>query len=166
MKELSRQERVHFILKRDGAHCVICDKPFMPNSEITIDHWIPKAAGGSDDLENLRLAHKKCNVWKGDRVPNEDGSLPPKPPKNDFVRRKESKKLLKSLICHKCNNGRLLKQNEICKTCNSPAGPEKYPHWAKRDAIKCTHTGIEWCWACSIGWVERAPLAQLVRVSH
>lgn len=31
----------------------------------TVDHVIPRAKGGSDDLENLVLACHKCNLDKG-----------------------------------------------------------------------------------------------------
>lgn len=153
MRELSRKEKISIILNRDGAYCAICDKSFHPNSEITIDHWIPKAAGGTDEMDNLKLAHRVCNVWKGDRVPNEDGTLPPRPKRVENNRL--NKKALRDSICEKCNNGRLLKQYEICNACNSKPEPSYAPHWAKKPSNICSHNGVEWCWACSIGWVKR-----------
>ena len=41
--------------------------PFSP----TVDHIIPCARGGSDDLDNLQLAHRKCNREKSDNMPAE-----------------------------------------------------------------------------------------------
>lgn len=35
---------------------------------MTIDHFIPLAKGGSNHIRNLRLAHKKCNLEKGNRI--------------------------------------------------------------------------------------------------
>lgn len=35
----------------------------------TVDHIIPCAKGGSDDLDNLQLAHRKCNRLKSDQMP-------------------------------------------------------------------------------------------------
>lgn len=32
---------------------------------MTIDHAIPKARGGTNDLHNLRLAHELCNHRRG-----------------------------------------------------------------------------------------------------
>ena len=36
----------------------------------TVDHIIPCAKGGSDDIENLQLAHRKCNRDKSDKMPD------------------------------------------------------------------------------------------------
>ena len=37
----------------------------------TVDHIIPVAKGGSDDLENLVAACKRCNSAKQDKMPDE-----------------------------------------------------------------------------------------------
>lgn len=34
---------------------------------VTVDHVVPQAHGGDDDLENLRLAHGTCNSRRGTR---------------------------------------------------------------------------------------------------
>ena len=36
----------------------------------TIDHLIPQAEGGSDDLANLALAHYRCNCLRGENMLN------------------------------------------------------------------------------------------------
>jgi hypothetical protein len=55
--------------------CSICKKD-MPLKDLTIDHIIPKAKGGSSQLVNLQLACEPCNVLKADNVyqiePNTD----------------------------------------------------------------------------------------------
>lgn len=35
---------------------------------LNLDHVVPKSRGGSDNLNNLVLAHKKCNSSKGNRL--------------------------------------------------------------------------------------------------
>jgi len=52
------------VIARDGLVCQYCKANLMP-SEATIDHVVPVSRGGSDDLENLRVACRKCNVKKG-----------------------------------------------------------------------------------------------------
>ena len=53
---------------RDGWKCMLCNKKFAKRrdfgssrSSITIDHIQPRSFGGSDELSNLRLAHRRCN---------------------------------------------------------------------------------------------------------
>jgi len=65
---------VFAIAQRDGTDCTICCEPvdmtlrrrdsvFCPS----IDHRLPRARGGTDDPENLALAHFWCNAVKSDR---------------------------------------------------------------------------------------------------
>lgn len=62
------------LLIRDFLICGICDQPVDPDLKwpahrsVTVDHIIPVAHGGSDDIENLQLAHLACNATKQDRV--------------------------------------------------------------------------------------------------
>jgi 5-methylcytosine-specific restriction endonuclease McrA len=50
--------------EQHGGHCHYCKKP-IKNGEFSIDHVEAKAKGGSDSLQNLVIAHKVCNVAKG-----------------------------------------------------------------------------------------------------
>lgn len=161
MKEkLSRRDKINIILERDGAICAICFREFEDPLDATLEHWIPRAAGGSEDFDNLKVAHKKCNAWKGDRVPNADGTIPPRPVTKKKHTTRGQRRSLRSSVCTDCNNGRLLKRGEVCGICNSYPSPAHAPHWAKKPANICSHGGADWCWACSIGIVERQSALQ------
>jgi hypothetical protein len=151
---LSRTERIELIIERDGPDCFLCGEPFSKNQKITIDHWIPKAAGGTEELHNLRIAHKLCNIRKSDLIPPDDSTVPMKEPKP--VKRKKG--ILRSEImarfCVVCENGRKLGHNDLCNQCGSPPGPVENPRYLKRKAQDCDHA-YHWCWACSIGIVEK-----------
>ena len=57
--------------------CGICGMPVDKSLSYphpmspTVDHIIPCAKGGSDDLDNLQLAHRQCNRLKSDKMPEE-----------------------------------------------------------------------------------------------
>jgi 5-methylcytosine-specific restriction endonuclease McrA len=55
------------VYARDGHRCVICDSP----DDLTLDHWIPRARGGKNTLENCRTMCRGCNHAKGDKMPAE-----------------------------------------------------------------------------------------------
>lgn len=61
----TRLFRVRYIADRDGYRCWYCEIPFYEYGEVTIEHEIPRSAGGTDALTNLRLACKPCNAAKG-----------------------------------------------------------------------------------------------------
>ncbi len=56
------------ILRRDEFRCQYCGKH---DSQLTIDHVIPKRHGGKDTWENLVTACVQCNNVKGDRTPDQ-----------------------------------------------------------------------------------------------
>ena len=148
-----RKHVIETLRKRDGFFCFICKKPFAHDERPTIDHWIPRAAGGADEMHNYRLAHLACNTKKGDLVPNEDGTIPSRI-KSNYRTRKVSKREVLSRLCTKCNDGRNLTAGDTCEDCGSGAGPYDAPHYLKRPSPQCDHD-IYWCWACGIGIVER-----------
>ncbi len=55
---------------RDGDCCFYCLRSVRPVDE-TIDHYEPMSAGGSDHLENLRLACRPCNEEKASLIPTD-----------------------------------------------------------------------------------------------
>lgn len=62
-------KRLRKLVERDGWDCWLCEWPVNPftleEHRASADHVIPKAQGGSNDLENLRLAHASCNEYRG-----------------------------------------------------------------------------------------------------
>lgn len=61
------------VVKRDGNKCHLCGKrvnmslPGTDRMGPTVDHLLPIAAGGLDELANVRLAHRSCNCSRGTR---------------------------------------------------------------------------------------------------
>lgn len=63
------------VANRDGWVCHLCGKDidrerrhWAGNPDplaLSIDHVIPWSKGGTDDLDNLRAAHWRCNVSRG-----------------------------------------------------------------------------------------------------
>lgn len=163
--KVPRAEIVAALRARDGDTCQhpdcgreidfsIEEGPLEP----TVDHWYPqyygKASGWTQaeiwDLSNLKMMHKKCNAKKGDLIPNEDGTLPPKPQSTFRFRRQ--KRAGRAELCVQCDNGHNLAVDEVCANCGCTA--QRFPRWAKVKAPECDHE-LFWCWACSIGIVER-----------
>lgn len=64
-----RWQRNHLIAKY-GCICFLCNHP-LTMKEVTIDHYEPLGKGGSDTLDNYRLAHSACNNLKADMTPEE-----------------------------------------------------------------------------------------------
>lgn len=56
-----------------GTRCCLCHQPvdlrrrFPDRWSASVEHLVPRSKGGSDDLENLRLAHLGCNSSRGNR---------------------------------------------------------------------------------------------------
>lgn len=67
------------IFDRDGYDCYLCQEPVdftaphvigQPGWETYphVEHVVPLALGGDDTLENVKIAHAKCNMDKGVRL--------------------------------------------------------------------------------------------------
>jgi 5-methylcytosine-specific restriction endonuclease McrA len=63
---------------RDGDNCALCGEPInfalKPSGQgrrgangVSIDHIVPLVAGGTNALNNLQLAHGRCNRAKARR---------------------------------------------------------------------------------------------------
>jgi len=52
------------VFQRDGMHCLKCGS----EEGLTIDHVVPLARGGNNDVENLQTLCYRCNSAKGDAV--------------------------------------------------------------------------------------------------
>ena len=53
------------VIERDGRQCGICGKEIVADESIDIDHIKPFSLGGTDTLDNLQVAHARCNRSKG-----------------------------------------------------------------------------------------------------
>ena len=60
MTPRAKQSRIRRLIERDGLICQICFEP-MVGGDFTLVHIVPKGAGGSNGIYNLRLAHYRCN---------------------------------------------------------------------------------------------------------
>lgn len=50
------------VIARDGGICQLCYRLVQgDHRDAHIDHIVPKAAGGRDELSNLRLLHASCH---------------------------------------------------------------------------------------------------------
>lgn len=58
------------LLARDEHRCQYCGRR-MPNSQLSMDHVIPRSRGGQTTWENVVCACLACNVKKGGRTPRE-----------------------------------------------------------------------------------------------
>ncbi|MCW1969609.1 MAG: HNH endonuclease [Anaerolineae bacterium] len=57
------------VAQRANYRCEYCHAPQLVfNIEFEVDHIVPLALGGSDDLSNLALACRACNLRKGKLV--------------------------------------------------------------------------------------------------
>ncbi|ASR76527.1 HNH endonuclease [Streptomyces phage Sushi23] len=160
--KFNRKEIVKALTLRDGLICRYpgCETSFTKDNGPTIDHWFPLSAGGTWDLDNLKLMHKKCNSAKGDKIPLDDGTLPVVEKKQRVSR--AVKRSERPVVCEQCQSGRLLGPDEECDQCGSGPMPPSYPQWSKMRANECTHEGIWWCWACISGVVDRVPASKIV----
>lgn len=55
------------LIAKHGMVCALCSKPIESEEELTVDHIIPRAMGGATTYENCQLAHKECNLRKGNK---------------------------------------------------------------------------------------------------
>lgn len=55
------------VIHRDGHVCHICGGD-VPEDDVHLDHVHPVSLGGRNELDNLRVAHSRCNMRKGART--------------------------------------------------------------------------------------------------
>src|SRR4051812_35354403 len=67
--------RIEELGDRDDWTCWVCGGavdsrcPSGSPHRASVDHVIPRSRGGTNDLGNLRLAHRRCNGQRGSRLP-------------------------------------------------------------------------------------------------
>ncbi|MDR2457920.1 MAG: HNH endonuclease [Clostridiales Family XIII bacterium] len=71
---MTRLQKNKNTILREQTNCAICGLPvnktlskFDPYAP-QVDHIIPHIKGGSDDLDNLQLTHRICNLQKGTKT--------------------------------------------------------------------------------------------------
>ncbi|MGB0749943.1 MAG: HNH endonuclease [Magnetospiraceae bacterium] len=67
------------VFLRDYFSCQYCGHRF-PAPELTFDHVIPRARGGTTRWDNVVAACSPCNLRKGSRMPRDVGMMPLKRP--------------------------------------------------------------------------------------
>jgi 5-methylcytosine-specific restriction endonuclease McrA len=76
------------IFARDRNRCQYCGRKY-PTTELSLDHIIPRSAGGKSVWENIVCACTACNIKKGGRTPQQAGMTlvlkPVKPKHNPLV---------------------------------------------------------------------------------
>ncbi len=58
-----------YVFDRDKYQCQSCGKTKL-ETELTIDHIMPLARGGSNDISNLHTLCRTCNQKKTDKLDN------------------------------------------------------------------------------------------------
>ncbi len=59
-----RRRRIRLRKLADDPHCAYCGRE-LDSQWSTLDHLIPREAGGTDDIGNLSLCCFRCNQRKG-----------------------------------------------------------------------------------------------------
>ncbi len=67
-----RESRKDTLRKMQANQCCWCGRPMQNDKENkwdyeTFEHLMPVSKGGSNDMQNLALAHKKCNEERGNK---------------------------------------------------------------------------------------------------
>lgn len=60
----------HYLYYRDGQVCYFCGKQ-MVYGKVSLDHYLPRSAGGTDDVFNLVISCKACNGQKKNQIPSD-----------------------------------------------------------------------------------------------
>jgi 5-methylcytosine-specific restriction endonuclease McrA len=63
------------LAQRDGPECCWCGR-WCRSTDMTIEHLLPRALGGTDALENLALACAACNNARGAELGPPAGIVP------------------------------------------------------------------------------------------
>ncbi len=108
----------HTLFRRDGQLCMYCGGRF-PSRALTRDHVRPISLGGADTWANVVAACKRCNNFKGGRLPEDAGlellAVPFVPTYAEYIYLKGRQVLadqMEFLIAHFPRNSRLHRQFE------------------------------------------------------
>lgn len=82
-RKFRRQVTNTFLFARDGYRCQYCARgqdQFKFRECLTRDHLVPLSRGGTNAWDNVVTACSKCNTRKGNRLPEQCGMYPIRPP--------------------------------------------------------------------------------------
>ncbi|MFN6475256.1 HNH endonuclease [Nostoc sp. DedQUE07] len=65
-----RRKKRPLLIAKYGMNCFWCGHSLTPET-LTVDHYIPLSRGGSNRIENLRLACESCNQKRGNTMPED-----------------------------------------------------------------------------------------------
>lgn len=72
-RNTTQRDKDRRTIAKTGGPCSICGAPIdysLPHrdpGEFVVDHVVPLARGGRDDITNKAAAHRACNAAKSDR---------------------------------------------------------------------------------------------------
>lgn len=161
IEQLTKPEMVELLANDWGYFCFLCEDEFTENDGPTIDHWIPLSKGGTWDLENLRIMHRRCNAIKSDTMPVDDYTVVIKT-RLPASRRRVEKRNGRPIFCTLCESGRLLLIGEECGLCGSGPQPATAPRTLQTSPAQCDHD----VWHCRECFVENPSLrrSSLVKI--
>ena len=68
-KKYTKEERKMVYEKADGC-CMLCGQKMLLE-DMTLDHIVPLSMGGKDEMANLQAAHRECNQFKSNILPED-----------------------------------------------------------------------------------------------
>jgi len=68
-KKYSKEER-KMVYEKAGGCCMLCGQRLLLGN-MTLDHIIPLSMGGEDEIVNLQAAHRECNQFKSNILPED-----------------------------------------------------------------------------------------------
>ena len=79
-RNTATRDRHRAYIARTKPPCAICgdeidyELPYLDPKEFVVDHILPLAKGGSDELGNKQPAHRSCNRAKSDKTEDQMAS--------------------------------------------------------------------------------------------
>lgn len=70
-KNLSQKKKILYATNKVCHWC----KLEMPYKEATVEHLVPLSKGGTNSINNLRLAHQGCNQGRGNKMPTDEEAI-------------------------------------------------------------------------------------------
>ena len=73
-RSTTQRDRDRNAIRRTKPPCGICEQeidyslPYLDPMSFVVDHIVPIAKGGVDDLSNKQAAHRSCNRTKSDKL--------------------------------------------------------------------------------------------------